>query len=99
MSGAVRIFRPAKTAMQSGLRNTKRWLLEFEPTDSIATDSLMGWSGSHDTDRQLRVWFEARDEAIAFADKKGLTYRVIDPQAKAIRPKAYADNFSFKKVS
>ena len=99
MSGQVKIFRPAKTAMQSGLRNTKRWLFEFEPGETVANDALMGWVGSHDTNRQLRMWFETKDEAVAFAEKKGLAYRVVDPQAKAIRPKTYADNFSFKKVS
>ena len=99
MARSVRIFRQAKTAMQSGLRNTKRWLLEYEPSDVPATDALMGWSGSQDTDRQLRMWFESKEEAVAFAEKKGLTFRVIEPQAKAFKAKAYADNFSFRKVS
>jgi len=98
MTGAVRILRPTKTAMQSGLRNTKRWLLEFEPGDRVEADSLMGWAGSADTARQLRIWFETKDEAIAFAEKKGLSFRVIEPQAKALKPKAYAENFAFRKV-
>jgi hypothetical protein len=94
----VRILRPAKTAMQSGLRNTKHWLLEHEPGDRVEADGLMGWAGSRDTERQLRLWFDTKDEAIAFAERKGLTYRVIEPHAKAIRPKAYADNFAFRRV-
>ncbi len=92
MSQTVRIYRPTKTAMQSGLRNTQRWLLDFESGDAQV-------AGSHDTTRQLRMWFDSKDEAIAFAKKKGFEYRVIEPQARPLRPRAYADNFAFKKVS
>ena len=98
MGNAVRILRPAKTAMQSGLRNTKRWLLEFEPGERIEADGLMGWAGSPDTARQLRMWFETKEEAVAFAEKKGLSYRVLEPHAKAFKPKAYAENFAFRKI-
>ena len=99
MSNTVRIYRPTKTAMQSGLRNTQRWLCEFEPGDAQVADPLMGWAGSHDTTRQLRMWFDSKDEAVAFAKKKGFEYRIIEPQARPLRPRAYADNFAFKKVS
>jgi hypothetical protein len=96
---SVRIYRPSKTAMQSGLRNAQRWLVEFEPEAPLVADPLMGWCGSQDTNRQLRMWFDSKDEAIAFAKKKGFEYRVIEPQARMVRPRAYADNFAFKKAS
>ncbi|MSO99377.1 MAG: oxidoreductase [Rhodospirillaceae bacterium] len=95
----VRIYRPTKTAMQSGLRNTKQWLCEHEPGDAPVADGLMGWAGSHDTNRQLRMRFDTKEEAVAFAKKKGFEYRVIEPQARPLRPRAYADNFAFEKVS
>ncbi len=97
--GSVRIFKPAKTAMQSGRANTKRWLLEFDPADRLEADALMGWAGSHDTNRQLRLWFASKEEAVAFAERKGLTYRVEEPNLRAIKPRVYADNFAFKRVS
>ncbi len=98
MTGTVRIFKPAKTAMQSGRANTKRWLLEFDPAEKLEADALMGWAGSHDTNRQLKLWFESKEDAIAFADKKGLSYRIEEPHQRTIKPKSYADNFAFNRV-
>jgi hypothetical protein len=92
----VCIFKPTKTAMQSGRGNTEDWLLEFEPGVKI-TDPLMGWVGSADTRGQLRLRFGTRDEAVAFAKKHGLSYRVQEPKPRRIRPKSYAENFSFRR--
>ena len=60
----VRIFQPAKTAMQSGRRNTKRWVIEFEPNSQKKIDPLMGWVSSEDTRGQVRVYFDTKDDAI-----------------------------------
>jgi len=91
----VRIFKPAKTAMQSGRGKTREWVMEFEPRDRMMADPIIGWNGSHDTGRQVRLHFETRDEAIAHARKNGFTYTVQEPNARKIKPKAYADNFAF----
>ena len=99
MADSVRIYRPARTAMQSGQANTKRWLLEYDPAEAQAPDPLMGWAGSHDTNSQLKLWFATREEAVAFAERKGLSYRVEAPHDRVIRPKTYADNFAFKRVA
>ena len=93
----VRIYKPAKTAMQSGLRNAKRWVLEFEPQQAKETDPLMGWIGSADTREQVRLRFENKEEAIAFAKKNGMTYRLHEPKARRIRAKTYAENFGFRR--
>jgi hypothetical protein len=98
MPANVRISRPPKTAMQSGRAKTKKWLLEYEPSDPIELDPLMGWSGSHDTDRQLNIWFATKEEAVAFAKARGLNFTVIEPHERVIRPKAYADNFAFTRI-
>ena len=98
MSGNVRISRPAKSAMQSGRAKTKRWLLEYEPSDPVEPDALMGWSGSHDTDRQLRLWFDTKEEAVAFAKAKGMNFSVIEPHDRTIKAKSYADNFAFTRL-
>ena len=93
----VRIYKPSKTAMQSGYANTRRWVLEFEPGAPKITDPLMGWIGSADTRGQVRLRFGSKEEAIAFANKHGLNYRVQEPRSRRIRPKSYADNFSFRR--
>ncbi len=90
----VRIYRPAKTAMQSGHGNTRKWVLEFAP-GARRPEPLMGWTSSADTRTQVRLRFDSKDEAVAHAKKHGLMYRVLEPQERNIRPKAYADNFSY----
>ena len=94
----VRIYRPAKTAMQSGRANTKRWVLEFEPSTPKEIDPLMGWTGSADTRRQLLLHFATCDEAIAYAKRRGLSYRVAQPRDRTAKHKSYADNFAFRRV-
>lgn len=94
----VRIYRPAKTAMQSGAANTKRWVMEFEPTAPKVTDPLMGWTGSPDTMGQVRLRFASKEEAVAFADKHGLEYRVSEPRESPVKPKSYAANFRYGRV-
>ncbi len=89
----ARIYRPAKTAMQSGQAGTRRWVLEFEPSAAQERDALMGWAGSRDTLGQVRMNFATAEEAVAFAEKHGLAYRVLAPRTRRVRPKSYADNF------
>jgi hypothetical protein len=88
----VRIFRPARNAMQQGRANTDRWVLEYEP-GAREVEPLMGWTSSRDTRRQLRLSFDSREDAVAYAEKHGLMYTVEEPHERKIRPKAYADNF------
>ncbi|MDX1736679.1 MAG: ETC complex I subunit [Alphaproteobacteria bacterium] len=90
----VRIFKPAKTAMQSGRHNTKRWVLEFEPTDRASADQLMGWVGSSDTSKQVQLKFDTKEEAISYATKQGYSYTVSEEKTRKIKPKSYSDNFS-----
>lgn len=94
MTAAVRIFRPAKTAMQSGRANTHEWRLEFEPTQQ-QNDALMGWPGMGSTQRQIKIKFATKEEAIAYAERQGWTATVAEPHERAFRPKSYADNFAF----
>lgn len=90
----ARIFRPAKTAMQSGKARTQDWVLEFAPASARVSDPLMGWTLTDDTSAQVRLSFETRDEAIAYAQRHGLAFQVTEPKAPRRILKAYADNFS-----
>jgi hypothetical protein len=93
----ARIFRPAKTAMQSGRANTRGWVLAFEPAAARSPDPLMGWTYTTDTDGQVRLNFDSRDAAIAYAQRHGIPFEVLpDPETKKII-KAYADNFAFQR--
>lgn len=93
----ARIYKPAKTAMQQGTAKTRDWLLEYEPPQRT-TDPLMGWVGSRDTRAQLRLSFDTKEEAIAYAEKHGILYTVIEPKDRTVKPKAYADNFAFNRI-
>jgi hypothetical protein len=97
MAGA-RIFRPAKTAMQSGRAQTRQWVLEYEPATPREPEPLMGWSSARDTLNQVRLRFATLEEAKAFADRKGLDYTVIEPHERSPKQKSYADNFRYDRV-
>ena len=91
----ARIFRPGKTAMQSGKANTREWLLEFEPASARKSDPLMGWTQSTDMNGQVRLAFDTRDEAVAYAQKHGIAFELVVPKEHKTIVKAYADNFAF----
>ncbi len=93
----AKIYRPSKNAMQSGKAGTRRWVLEFELAQALATESLMGWTSGADTNGQVRIFFDTKDQAIAFARENQIPHQVSDaPEIKRI-PKAYGDNFAFRR--
>jgi hypothetical protein len=92
---AVRIFSPAKTAMQSGKGKTGLWVLEYDPTAPRKIDPLMGYTTSSDMTSQIRLTFESREEAVAYAERHGLDYRVQEPKQPKRRQISYTDNFRF----
>ena len=75
----ARIYQPAKTAMQSGTAKTKTWLLEYEPDAARVVDPLMGWTGSGDTQSQVRLRFDSKEAALAYAAEKGISAEVVEP--------------------
>lgn len=94
----ARIYQPPKNAMQSGWAATEEWVLEFEPAAPRRPDPLMGWIGSADTQAQVILRFATREEAVAYAEKRGLAYDLELPQTREFKPKAYADNFRFGRM-
>jgi hypothetical protein len=93
----ARIYKPARNAMQSGKARTKSWLLEFEPETARRPDPLMGWTSSDDTRRQLRLRFETKEEAVAYAERHGIPYQVQEGKPAPRHGLSYADNFSFSR--
>ncbi len=94
---SVRIYQPTKTAMQSGRAKTRQWILEWPPQTRRIPEPLMGWVSAGDTKNQVRIPFESKEEAIAFAKSKGLPYQVVEPKARKLQLKTYADNFAIKR--
>jgi hypothetical protein len=94
----ARIYRPAKTAMQSGTAKTERWLLEYEPAERRAREPLMGWTSSSDMLSQIRLWFDTQAEAEAYARRNGIPYSLEHPKTQNRRAMAYSDNFRFDRI-
>ena len=95
----ARIFQPAKTAMQSGRANTRRWVVEFDLDQPKSHDPLMGWTSSGDTAQQVRLTFATKEDAVAHCQRQGIAYDIAEPNARVIKPKAYASNFRWDRVS
>ncbi|MEM9013557.1 MAG: ETC complex I subunit [Pseudomonadota bacterium] len=94
----ARIYKPSKTAMQSGAAKTESWLLELEPSAARKIDPLMGWtSGDAITSGQVAMRFPTKEDAIAYAEKNNLVYSVIEERRRVKTPKAYSDNFAYKR--
>ncbi len=91
---SARIYKPARTAMQSGTAKTKSWVLEFEQEQPREVEPLMGWTSSADMRQQVRLRFATKEEAIAYAERHGITYQVMEEKHRARRAMSYADNFS-----
>ena len=95
----ARIYKPSKTAMQSGMAQTKKWVLELEYDMAKSIEPLMGWTGSSDTNSQVQLWFEAKEVAINYAKKNGIPYTVLNANSRKhiIRENGYGDNFAYNK--
>jgi hypothetical protein len=93
-----RIYKPAKSATQSGKGKTKDWVLEFEQEKRRDVEPLMGWTSTTETMQQVRLSFDTKDEAIAYAQKNGIPYRVLEPAPAIVRKASYADNFRYGRV-
>ena len=79
----ARIYRPAKTAMQSGNAKTKDWQLDYEPEEPRVVESLMGWTSSGDMKSQIRLSFDTKEEAVAYAERHGIPYQVFEAKSRA----------------
>ena len=94
----ARIYKPAKTAMQSARAKTKEWVLEYEPATPQEIEPLMGWTSSNDMLSQVRLSFETKEEAIDYAQKNGIPFRIFEPHPRGFIKKSYGDNFKFGRI-
>ncbi|MFN3827428.1 MAG: ETC complex I subunit [Micavibrio sp.] len=92
---SVRIYKPSKSAMQSGRGKGQKWVLETETTTARQPENLMGWVSSGDTLNQVKISFDTLEDAIKHAETKGWAYSVSLPQERKVRPRNYADNHRY----
>jgi NADH dehydrogenase ubiquinone Fe-S protein 4 len=93
----ARIYKPARTAMQSGKAKTKEWVLDYEPEQPRMVEPLMGWTSSSDMKQQVRLFFDSKEEAIAYCERHGIGYEIFESKPPK-RPRiAYADNFAYSR--
>ena len=93
----ARIYRPARTAMQSGAAKTKEWVLDYEPEEPREIEPLMGWTSSGDMRQQVHLRFDTREEAIAYCERHGIAYQVSESTPRVRHGLSYADNFAFNR--
>jgi hypothetical protein len=89
----AKIYRPSKTAMQSGRVKSQDWVLEFEPAMAKRPDPLMGWASSGDTRRQIHLHFDTKDAAVSYAQRYGIAFQVREVRETPRKIKSYAANF------
>ena len=94
----ARIYLPARTATQSG-QAKDRWVLEYEPEAAREIEPLMGWTSSTDMKSQIKLRFDSREEAIAYAERYGVPYRVEEPRAATRKVVSYSDNFRHNRIA
>ena len=93
----ARIYKPARTAMQSGTAKTKEWVLDYEPEQPRAVEPLMGWTSSGDMKQQLRLSFDTKEEAVAYCERNGIAYEVFDSTPHKAPRISYSDNFAYNR--
>ena len=95
---SAKIYRPAKTAMQSGKAKTHLWILEFDQSTPRKIDPMMGYTSSADTRQQVKLSFETLEQAEAYAKREGIEYRVIMPKEAKRQVVSYTDNFRYSRL-
>jgi hypothetical protein len=93
----ARIYKPSKTAMQSGFGNTKEWVVDFDPEEPRRVEPLMGWTSSGDMRQQLRLRFDNQAGAVAYCERNGIAYQLFEAKPVTRRTISYSDNFAFKR--
>ena len=89
----AKIYKPSKTAMQSGIKKFDRWVIEFI-TDKPGINPLIGWESSTDTYSELKLEFKSKNLAIDYAKKNKIDYELVESKSRKINKKSYADNFT-----
>lgn len=80
--------------MQARRSQTRAWVLEFEPSGSRTIEPLMGWTATDDPFAQIRLTFPTLAAAVAYAEREGLDYRVVEPAPRRRVRKDYRETIA-----
>jgi hypothetical protein len=94
----ARIYKPGKSPTQSGAAKSRQWVLDFEPSQARTIEPLMGWTSSGDMNGQVRLYFASSEEAVAYATRHNIPYRLEHAQTATRRLSAYSDNFRSNRI-
>ncbi|MDC0194967.1 ETC complex I subunit [Alphaproteobacteria bacterium] len=89
----IKIYKPSKTAMQSGFGKTKKWLAEYISSEESVKDTLMGWNSTVDTSSQIKIFFDTKNQAIEWAQNNNYQFVIDEPKVRKVKIKSYASNF------
>ena len=89
----AKIYKPSKTAMQSGRSKYNKWALKFSDQKNQRKDTMMGWNGGSSTVSQIELKFSSKEEAVSYANKNSIDYEILETSERKVINKSYADNF------
>ena len=89
----AKIYKPAKTAMQSGRAKYNKWILKISDSKNQIRDTMMGWNGGSNTSSQIQLNFKSKEDAIHYAKSNNIDYEVLETSGRKVISKSYADNF------
>jgi len=89
----AKIYKPSKTAMQSGRSKYNKWVLKFSDKKNQLKDTMMGWNGGSSTVSQIELKFSSKEEAVSYAKKNSIDYEILETSERKVINKSYADNF------
>ena len=91
----ARIYKPARTAMQSGTAKTKEWMLDYEPEQPRAVEPLMGWTSTSDMKQEVQLNFDTKEEAVAYCERNAIPHQVFETTPPVRQKISYSDNFAY----
>ena len=89
----AKIYKPSKTAMQSGRSKFNKWVLKISDSKNQIRDTMMGWNGGSNTSSQIQLKFKSKEDAINYAKSNNIDYEVLETSVRKVISKSYADNF------
>ena len=89
----AKIYKPSKTAMQSGRSKYNKWVLKFSDQKNQRKDNMMGWNGGSSTVSQIELKFSSKEEAVSYAKRNSIDYEILETSERKVINKSYADNF------
>ena len=89
----AKIYKPSKTAMQSGRSKFNKWILKISDSKNQIRDTMTGWNGGSNTSSQIQLKFKSKEDAIHYAKSNNMDYEALETSVRKVISKSYADNF------